>query len=100
MNGYGGLRVTAAGLKLRRPYLPDSVGELRLRSLAWRGGHVTLVVSAQGAGALVQAVAVLDGPSRCLVSAAGVRQTLISGGAAVVLPPAYSYPAMLEDGVG
>ena len=105
MNGYGGVRVTAAGLKLRRPYLPDSVGELRLRGLAWRGGHVTLAVAAArgggdggGAGALEQTVSVLDGPSRCLVSAAGDRQTLSAGGAAAVLPPAYAYPALLQDG--
>lgn len=94
MNGFGGLRVTAGGLLLRRPYLPDSVGRLTLRAIAWRGGgHLTLSVAAAE-----QTVGVLDGPSLCLVSAAGARQTVESGAAPVALPASFAYPGLLTDG--
>jgi trehalose/maltose hydrolase-like predicted phosphorylase len=108
MNGFGGLRVTAAGLALRKPYLPDSVGELRLRNLAWRGGHVTVTIAAAqggsgggggGGGAAAQAVGVVNGPPLCLIDAAGQRQqTLASGGAAFELPAGFAYPGLLQDG--
>lgn len=90
--GFGGLRVTASGLKLLRPFLPESVGTLRLRRIAWRGGHLTISV-----GAAAQTVALLDGPALCLTDAGGGNsQALAPGGAAVELDVgSFAYPGLL-----
>ena len=94
MNGWGGLRITEGGLRMLRPYLPESVGQLRLRRFAWRGGHLTITV-----GTALQTVALLDAPigSLCLTDANGASsQTLTPNG-----PPAqldinsFAYPALL-----
>ena len=92
VNGWGGLRVTAGGLKLLRPYLPESVGHLRLRRIAWRSGHLDIsVLPAQ------QTVTLLDGTPLCLTDASGANsQKLTPGGPAVALPYAdFLYPALL-----
>ena len=92
LNGYGGLRVTFEGLKMLRPTLPESVGELRLRRIAWRGGHLTVAV-----GPTAQTVALLDGPPLCLTDASGGNShPLAPGGAAAQLDIAtFAYPALL-----
>ncbi len=83
---------TVGGLKMLRPFLPYSVGQLRLRRIAWRGGHLTITV-----GAATQTVALLDGPPLCLTDAnGGSSQSLTPGGPAVQLDIAsFSYPALL-----
>ena len=92
LNGWGGLRITVGGLKLLQPHLPESVGQLRLRRIAWRGGHLTITV-----GADAQTVALLDGPPLCLTDANGENsQPLAPGGPAAQLDVAtYAYPALL-----
>lgn len=94
--GWGGLRVADAGLRLLPPALPEAVGELTLRRLAWRGAHVTFVVRPA-----THAVAVLDAPAGAclmLVDAAGGRAALAVGGPALVLDRAtYAYPALLTE---
>jgi len=92
LNGWGGLRVTAEGLKLLRPFVPDSVGQLRLRRVAWRGGHLTFTVAAA-----LQTVALLDGPPLCLTDArGGASAPLAPGGPALQLDVAtFAYPALL-----
>ena len=81
----------AGGLKLLPPHLPDAVGPLTLRGLAWREGHITVVVSDTA-----ETVALLDGPDACIVDAAGASLRLVAGGPAAVLAYAsYAYPALL-----
>jgi len=92
LNGWGGLRITDAGLRLLQPYLPASVGLLRLRRLAWRAGHLTFTV-----GVAAQTVELLDGPQLCIVDAQGGSQTLTPGGPPVqLLYAAFAYPAMIS----
>ena len=95
LNGFGGLRVTGGGLKLRRPVLPEGVGTLRLRRIASRGGHLDVAVAADAT-----TVALLDGAPRCLTDAAGARvATLAAGGAAVRLDASgFAYPGVVVDG--
>lgn len=91
LNGFGGLRITAAGLKLLQPHLPDAVGRLTLRGLSWRDGHITVIV-----GASAQTIALLDGGDVCLADAAGGSQRLTAGGAPATLAyTTYAYPALL-----
>eukprot|EP00051_Salpingoeca_urceolata_P020106 m.299134 g.299134 ORF g.299134 m.299134 type:complete len:912 (+) comp19543_c1_seq5:107-2842(+) len=45
--GYGGLRITEAGLLLHRPFVPDDVATLVLRSLAWRRNRLTVTVDSE-----------------------------------------------------
>jgi hypothetical protein len=94
LNGWGGLRVTAGGLKLLRPVLPESVGQLRLRRIAWRGGHLTVTV-----GAETQALALLDGPPLCLTDANGENsEPLAPGGPAAQLDiRSFAYPGLLAS---
>lgn len=93
INGWGGLRITEGGLKLLRPHLPESVGLLRLRKIAWRSGHLTITT-----GAELQTVALVDGPQLCLIDANGAnRQVLTPGGPLSQLDIAsYAYPALLS----
>ena len=95
LNGWGGLRVTGGGLKLRRPALPEGVGTLSLRRIASRGGHLDVAVAADAT-----TVALLDGAPRCLTDAAGARAaTLVAGGAAARLDAAaFAYPGLIVDG--
>ena len=92
--GFGGLRITAAGLKLRRPSLPDAVGELTLRNLAWRGAQVQLTVRAGSAE-----LALLGGADAvCLEDGAGARQGIAAGAHADLPLDSFPFPALLTLG--
>jgi trehalose/maltose hydrolase-like predicted phosphorylase len=44
LNGYGGLRILDDSLKLLQPTLPESVGQMTLRNISWRGRIFTMVI--------------------------------------------------------
>jgi hypothetical protein len=96
LNGWGGLRVTATGLKLLPPALPGSVGSLSLASLSWRLSTLTLTVTPGAAS-----VAVLTGPSLCLFDALGHAQLIAAGGDPLTIVNAtFAWPGLLQDSVG
>jgi trehalose/maltose hydrolase-like predicted phosphorylase len=93
INGYGGLRIVIDGLRLLQPTLPDSVGTLTLRHVAWRGGKFTFIITQD-----MQVLNAIEGPSTtlCLIDAAGAREPLTVGGAPLSLPRStFEYPALL-----
>jgi hypothetical protein len=90
--GWGGLRVTRAGLKLLPPALPLSVGALTLRNISWRNSTLTLRVAPGAASVAVAA----GTDSLCLVDAAGGAQEVPAGGPPVSLPNAsFAWPGLL-----
>ena len=97
INGYGGLRVEGAGLRLLAPALPGSVGELTLRAVRWRGCALTLRVTAGQ-----QTLQLLPGGARatlCLADARGAVQALQAGGQPLALDRAsFAYPGLLTTG--
>ena len=95
INGYGGLRIVIDGLRLLQPALPDSVGTLTLRHIAWRGGKFTVMITQD-----MQILSAIEGPrtTLCLIDAMGERTPLNVGGAPLSLPRStYDYPALLID---
>lgn len=93
--GWGGLRVTRAGLRLLPPSLPLSVGALTLRNLSWRSSTLSLRITAGSA-----ALSVSAGAPLCLVDAAGAAVPVLSGGPPVTLANAtFAWPGLLV-GVG
>ena len=93
ISGWGGLRVTRAGLRLLTPSLPLSVGALTLRNMTWRNSTITIRVTTG-----IEAVSVSSGSPLCLVAADGTTQVVAAGGAPVILPNAtYPWPGLLSD---
>jgi trehalose/maltose hydrolase-like predicted phosphorylase len=94
LNGWGGLRLQDAGLGLLAPALPEGVGALTLRKIAWRGLALTLVISAEQ-----QTLELVGGPpgaAALVTDALGARYSLTLGGPAAVLPrSAFAYPGLL-----
>lgn len=96
--GYQGLRIEEEGLRLLPPTLPERVGSLVLRNVAWRGCILTLTV-APVAQTLVAASCASPSTKRlCLVDAVGGQQDLLVGGSALNLTRAsFAYPGLLSD---
>jgi trehalose/maltose hydrolase-like predicted phosphorylase len=94
LNGYGGLRLEGAGLRLLAPALPGSVGELTLRAVKWRQSTLTLSVTVSQ-----QTLQLLPGGPEaqlCLADAKGAQQVLQLGGPPLALDRAsFAYPGLL-----
>ncbi len=115
LNGYGGLRIAqGAQLQLLRPALPEAVGALTLRGIAWQGCTLTVRVDEEcqslslagcggggggggggsGSGGGVAALCLSD-------ASGGSRSTVREGGAPVCAPlgaGGFQYPGRLMLG--
>lgn len=99
INGFGALRVTLDGLRLLPPSLPDSVGTLSFRNVAWRQCQLTVNVTATAEVIQVSACAAQLGTSLCIRDADGGETAVIVGGAAATLSrTGFAYPGLLIRG--
>ena len=97
INGYGGLRITLEGLRLLRPTLPESVGTLSLRGIAWRGCTCTITVTSEDEVLSIHNCAVAR-EHMCVIDANGGRENVIVGGTETSLSRAsFAYPGLLVD---
>lgn len=92
INGYGGLRLTDAGLKILRPHVPEGVGQISLRELSWRGAVFNMNVSS-----VSQSLEIASAPQGvpCLTDATG-SVTHLPFGTPVVFPQSFVYPGLLH----
>jgi hypothetical protein len=103
LNGFGGLRILdERTLKLLRPHLPDDVGALRLRRLAWHGRALNYSVAlAPGGGATLATLAVAAGAPVAATKAggAGACASLALGGSALTVDAASEdWPLLVREG--
>ena len=99
LNGYGGLRIVQGQLQLLQPALPQSVGALTLRGIAWHG--CTLTVRVDGACETVGVAACAGGQAAlCLADASGrFKATVQVGGAPACAPQSsFVYPGSITLG--
>ena len=100
INGFGGLRVVAEGLRLLRPSLPSAVGKLTLRNVAWRGCSLTYAVGAV-CGTLSAAGCADGAAALCARGAGGGGVQVPVGGAGVCLGlggGGFDFPGLLTKG--
>jgi len=104
LNGYAGLRIfNESALKLLRPHLPDDVGALRLRRVAWHGRALNYTI-ALAAGAMTASLAVDAGAPVAATQGggggSGVCSQLLPGGAALSVDAACEacWPLLVREG--
>jgi hypothetical protein len=106
LNGYGGLRLfDERTLKLLRPHLPDDVGALRLRRVAWHGRALNYTVALAaggggGGGALTASLAVDAGGPLAATQGGGACAELVPGGATLSVDAACEtcWPLLVREG--
>jgi hypothetical protein len=101
INGFGGLRVTIEGLRLLSPSLPESVGVLALRNIAWRTCVLTINVTAAEELIQVTSCAPKMGAALCILDANGGQTGVPVGGPPITLPiSTFAWPGMLKEKCG